>query len=99
MAKEKSRVPRPVYFNLNDPREKELNDWIERKFTSFGGLVKDLLYLQMQREKGFISDTSLNEITEGKNVKNKNKNKKHTEKKSDDTLPNISNINVNDIEC
>ena len=51
----------------------------------------------MQREKGFISDTSLNEITEGKNVKNKNK--KHTEKKSDDTLPNISNINVNDIEC
>lgn len=94
MTKEKSRVPRPVYFNLNNSREKELNDWIESKFTSFGGLVKDLLYLQMQREKGFIGDSVFNEITA-----EKDKGEKITERELDDTLPNISNINVNDIEC
>lgn len=94
MTKEKSRVPRPVYFNLNNSREKELNDWIESKFTSFGGLVKDLLYLQMQREKGFIGDSVFSEITA-----EKNKGEKITERELDDTLPNISNINVNDIEC
>ncbi|MDU1308994.1 MAG: hypothetical protein E6936_16280 [Clostridium perfringens] len=97
MTKEKSRVPRPVYFNLNDPREKELNDWINGKFTSFGGLVKDLLYLEMQREKGFIKEvmvTDNNDVLENNNKELFNK-KENTEEQ----LPNISDINVNDIEC
>lgn len=94
MSKEKSRVPRPVYFNLNDPREKELNDWINSKFTSFGGLVKDLLYLQMQREKGYIK-----EVTITLNDENLENNKKSNEENTSEELPNISDINVTDIEC
>lgn len=94
MSKEKSRVPRPVYFNLNDPREKELNDWINSKFTSFGGLVKDLLYLQMQREKGYIK-----EVTITLNDENLESNKKSNEENTSEELPNISDINVTDIEC
>lgn len=97
MSKEKSRVPRPVYFNLNDPREKELNDWINSKFTSFGGLVKDLLYLQMQREKGFIKEVTVN--VDNNESGNKNEDLSEDKEKTNEQLPNISDINVNDIEC
>lgn len=97
MSKEKSRVPRPVYFNLNDPREKELNDWINSKFTSFGGLVKDLLYLQMQREKGFIKEVTV--TVDDNDLENINKDLEQDKENTHNQLPNISDINVNDIEC
>lgn len=97
MSKEKSRVPRPVYFNLNDPREKELNDWINGKFTSFGGLVKDLLYLQMQREKGFIKEVTV--TVDNNESENNNEDLSEDKEKTNEQLPNISDINVNEIEC
>lgn len=97
MNKEKSRVARPVYFNLNDPREKELNDWINGKFTSFGGLVKDLLYLQMQREKGVIKEVTV--TVDNNELENSNKDLSEDKEKIHEPLPNISDINVNEIEC
>ena len=54
MSKQKTRIMKPVYFNLEDEKEREISEWLDEKFSSFGGLVKDLLYLQMQQEKGLI---------------------------------------------
>lgn len=53
MATEKSKdkIAKPVYFNVTNQKEKELVDWIESKFTTFGGLVKDLLYKEMLIEQ------------------------------------------------
>ena len=44
-----------MYFNLENPKELELLVYYEDKFSSFGGIVKDLLYKQMMLEKGNIS--------------------------------------------
>lgn len=54
MSKQKTRIMKPVYFNLEDKKEREISEWLDGKFVGFGGLVKDLLYLQMQQEKGLI---------------------------------------------
>ena len=63
---------KPVYFNLDDKKEKEISDWLDDKFSSFGGLVKDLLYLQMLQEKGLVQrvDTPVQNNCEIKEVEN-----------------------------
>ena len=48
-------ILKQVYFNLENPKELELLVYYEDKFSSFGGIVKDLLYKQMMLEKGNIS--------------------------------------------
>lgn len=63
---------KPVYFNLDDEKEKEISDWLDSKFSSFGGLVKDLLYLQMLQEKGLVQrvDAPVQNNSEVKEVEN-----------------------------
>lgn len=63
---------KPVYFNLDDEKEKEISDWLDSKFSSFGGLVKDLLYLQMLQEKGLVQrvDAAVQNNSEVKEVEN-----------------------------
>ena len=48
-------VLKQVYFNPENPKELELLVYYENKFSSFGGIVKDLLYKQMMLENGNIS--------------------------------------------
>ena len=48
-------ILKQVYFNPQNPKELELLTYYEDKFSSFGGIVKDLLYKQMMLEKGYIS--------------------------------------------
>ena len=48
-------ILKQVYFNPQNPKELELLVYYENKFSSFGGIVKDLLYKQMMLEKGNIS--------------------------------------------
>ena len=48
-------ILKQVYFSLENPKELELLVYYEDKFSSFGGIVKDLLYKQMMLEKGNIS--------------------------------------------
>ena len=44
-------ILKQVYFNPQNPKELELLVYYEDKFSSFGGIVKDLLYKQMMLEK------------------------------------------------
>ena len=44
-----------MYFNPENPKELELLVYYENKFSSFGGIVKDLLYKQMMLENGNIN--------------------------------------------
>lgn len=85
MAKQKSRIMKPVYFNLEDEKEREISEWLDEKFSSFGGLVKDLLYLQMQQEKGLIKHVS----TKVENNSDPN----------EEISMDISDIDVSDIDC
>ena len=48
-------ILKQVYFNPENPKELELLVYYEDKFSSFVGIVKDLLYKQMMLEKGNIS--------------------------------------------
>ena len=48
-------ILKQVYFNLENPKELELLVYYEDKFSSFGGIVKDLLYKQMMLENGNIN--------------------------------------------
>ena len=48
-------ILKQVYFNPENPKELELLVYYEDKFSSFGGIVKDLLYKQMMLEKGNIN--------------------------------------------
>ena len=48
-------ILKQVYFNLENPKELELLVYYEDKFSSVGGIVKDLLYKQMMLVKGNIS--------------------------------------------
>ena len=48
-------VLKQVYFNPENPKELELLVYYENKFSSFGGIVKDLLYKQMMLENGNIN--------------------------------------------
>lgn len=52
--KTKDKIAKPVYFNITNEKEKEIVEWIDSKFSSFGGLVKDLLYKEMIKEKNGI---------------------------------------------
>ena len=67
MSKQKTRIMKPVYFNLDDEKEKEISDWLDS-----GGLVKDLLYLQMLQEKGLVQrvDVPVQSNSEMKEVEN-----------------------------
>lgn len=75
---------KPVYFNLEDEKEREISEWLDNKFSSFGGLVKDLLYIQMQQEKGIIKQI----------VRVEENNKIDNEISTD-----IVDIDVSDIDC
>lgn len=59
MTKSNKNKPilKPVYFSRSNPKEIELLSYYEDKFSSFGGIVKDLLYKQMMLEKGQINVT------------------------------------------
>ena len=48
-------ILKQVYFNPENPKELELLVYYENKFSSFGGIVKDLLYKQMMLENGNIN--------------------------------------------
>ena len=48
-------VLKQVYFNPENPKQLELLVYYENKFSSFGGIVKDLLYKQMMLENGNIN--------------------------------------------
>ena len=48
-------VLKQVYFNPENPKELELLVYYENKFSSFGGILKDLLYKQMMLENGNIN--------------------------------------------
>ena len=85
MSKQKNRIMKPVYFNLADDKEREISEWLDEKFTSFGGLVKDLLYLQMQQEKGLIKHIST-KIEKEDNI-------------NIVTSVDINDIDVSDIDC
>ena len=50
-------IIKPVRFSRNNPKEIELLTYYENKFSSFGGIVKDLLYKQMMLEKGNVNVT------------------------------------------
>lgn len=85
MSKQKNRIMKPVYFNLADDKEREISEWLDEKFTSFGGLVKDLLYLQMKQEKGLIKHIST-KIEQEDNI-------------NIETSVDINDIDVSDIDC
>ena len=48
-------ILKQVYFNPENPKVLELLVYYENKFSSFGGIVKDLLYKQMMLENGNIN--------------------------------------------
>lgn len=50
-VKENTKKMKPVYFNIHNEKEKDLFEWVNNRFSTFGGLVKDLLYTQMMLEK------------------------------------------------
>mgnify|MGYP000304401622 CR=1 FL=1 len=64
LSNQKTKVSKPVYFNLNNPKEKEMIEWLDDKFTSYGGLVKDLLYQEMMREKQGLRKVEYKEVNE-----------------------------------
>ena len=39
-------------------------EWLDDKFTSYGGLVKDLLYQEMMREKQGLRKVEYKEVNE-----------------------------------
>ena len=56
-----------MYFNPENPKELELLVYYENKFSSFGGIVKDLLYKQMMLENGNINVVYSENIKEDDN--------------------------------
>ena len=60
-------VLKQVYFNPENPKELELLVYYENKFSSFGGIVKDLLYKQMMLENGNINVVYSENIKEDDN--------------------------------
>lgn len=48
---DKFKKMKPVYFNLENEKEREIFEWVNGRFATFGGLVKDLLYTQMLLER------------------------------------------------
>ena len=85
MTKQNNRIMKPVYFNLSDTKEREISEWLDEKFISFGGLVKDLLYLQMQQEKGLINHIST-KVEKENGINN-------------EINVDINDIDVSDIDC
>ena len=60
-------ILKQVYFNPENPKELELLVYYENKFSSFGGIVKDLLYKQMMLENGNINVVYSENIKEDDN--------------------------------
>lgn len=60
-------VLKQVYFNPENPKELELLVYYENKFSSFGGIVKDLLYKQMMLENSNINVVYSENIKEDDN--------------------------------
>lgn len=56
----KEKVTKPIYFNAANPKEKEMLEWVDSKFTGFGGLVKDLLYREMMMERNGVKTVVVN---------------------------------------
>ncbi|WWU66794.1 hypothetical protein QJR26_18695 (plasmid) [Clostridium baratii] len=84
----KDKINKPVYFNLNNEKEKEIIEWLDGKFSSYGGLVKDLLYQEMLREKNGIKISVDN---------NKYENKKEDIAKRDEVV--VTASDVADYDC
>lgn len=84
----KDKINKPVYFNLNNEKEKEIIEWLDGKFSSYGGLVKDLLYQEMLREKNGIKISVDN---------NKYENKKEDIAKKDEVV--VTASDVADYDC
>lgn len=84
----KDKINKPVYFNLNNEKEKEIIEWLDGKFSSYGGLVKDLLYQEMLREKNGIRISVDN---------NKYENEKEDISKKDEVV--VTASDVADYDC
>lgn len=84
----KDKINKPVYFNLNNEKEKEIIEWLDGKFSSYGGLVKDLLYQEMLREKNGIRISVDN---------NKYENEKEDTSKKDEVV--VTASDVADYDC
>ena len=63
MAKKIAKV---VYLNPDNPKEKEIAEWINSNFLSFGGMVKELLYAEMLRGQNTTPKTPVNKKIENK---------------------------------
>lgn len=42
---------KPVYFNISNEKEKEILDYANDSILGFSGLVKQLIYKEMMKEK------------------------------------------------
>lgn len=42
---------KPVYFNISNEKEKEILDYANNSILGFSGLVKQLIYKEMMKEK------------------------------------------------
>ena len=42
---------KPVYFNIDDPKEKEILEYANESILGFSGLVKQLIYKEIVKEK------------------------------------------------
>lgn len=42
---------KPVYFNISNPKEKEILEYANDSILGFSGLVKQLIYREMMNEK------------------------------------------------
>lgn len=77
---------KPVYFNSGNPKEKEILDWLSNKFSSFGGMVKDLLYQEMLREKNGVGKVVIETTNE------------HQTKEENIIKDTYSYVNASDVE-
>ena len=50
-----------VYFNSNNKKEKEILSWLDSSFIGFSGLVKELLYKEILKDKNYKRNTDIEE--------------------------------------
>ena len=62
IEKQKDKIAKPVYFNVTNEKENEIVEWLDSKFSTFGGLVKDLLYREMLKEKSGIKSILIQDV-------------------------------------
>lgn len=89
---------KPVYFNSANPKEKEILDWLDNKFSSFGGMVKDLLYQEMLREKNGVGRVVI-ETTNEALAPVKNEIQDDEENTIKDTYDYVDASDVEDYDC